>query len=138
MIMAQITETDDKKLKLRAVPAKRLRVFITEEDRHGHDPLYRVVLRLLHDAGIAWATVFKGVEGFGERRVVHTTRDEIMSLNLPLTIEATGAPETIDAVVPRIAALLTSGVLETSRTSAIAPEQRPDASTERGEGGRLC
>jgi PII-like signaling protein len=134
-----MAETPETNLKLQSVPAKSLKVFITEEDRHDHHPLHRVILRLLHDAGIACATVFKGVEGFGERRLVHTTRNEIGSLNLPLTIEATGAPEKIDSVVPRIAALLNSGVLETSHTNVIqpAPEQRL-ASSERGEGGNGC
>lgn len=134
-----MAETSDPKLKLQTAPAKRLKVFITEEDRDDHHPLHRVILRLLHDSGIACATVFKGVEGFGGRRLVHTTRSEIMSLNLPLTIEATGAPEKIDSVALRIAALLNSGVLETSHTSVIqpAPEQ-PAASSERGEGGDGC
>lgn len=135
-----MAETSEKKFKLQVVPAKRLKVFITEEDSYDHQTLFRVVLHLLHDAGIAWAMVCKGVEGFGERRVVHNTRDEIMSLNLPLTIEATGAPEKIDAVVPRIAALITSGLLETFSTSIVLPslEQRPTAASKEGEGGNVC
>jgi uncharacterized protein len=99
-----------------AVPGRKLKVFLVEEDKGQHEPLYLTILHLLHDAGIAGATVFRGVEGFGERRVIHTTRIEVSSFSLPITIEATDAPEKIDAVAPRIAELLSSGLIEISRT----------------------
>ncbi|HZS07551.1 MAG TPA: DUF190 domain-containing protein [Blastocatellia bacterium] len=104
-----------------AVPGRKLKVFLVEEDKGRHEPLYQTIFHLLHDAGIAGATVFRGVEGFGERRVVHTTRIEISSFSLPITIEATDTPEKIDAVAPRIAALLSSGLIEVSRTVMLRP-----------------
>ena len=99
-----------------SVAGKKIKVFLVEEDEGGHEPLYLTILRLLHDQGIAGATVFRGTEGFGERRLIHTSKIEIMSLSLPITIEATDLPEKIDAVSPRIAQLLTSGMVEISRT----------------------
>src|SRR5215813_4088085 len=100
-----------------AIPGKKLKVFLVEEDKSHHGPLYMTVLRLLHDMGVVGATVFRGTEGFGERRVIHTDKLEMMSFSLPITIEATDTPQKIDAVAPRVAELLTSGLVEVSRTS---------------------
>ncbi|HWQ33234.1 MAG TPA: DUF190 domain-containing protein [Blastocatellia bacterium] len=103
------------------VPAARLRVFITEEDAAHHQALWQTILRLLKDAGVAGATVFRGTEGFGESRVIHTARLEIMSCNLPIIIEAVDAPERIEAVTPRLSALVASGLIEISRTFIVRP-----------------
>jgi hypothetical protein len=104
-----------------AVPAKKLKVFLVEEDTRQHESLYLTILHLLRDAGIAGATVFRGTEGFGERRVIHTTKIEVLSYSLPITIEATDTPEKIDAVVSSVAALLGSGLIEVSRTTILRP-----------------
>lgn len=98
------------------LPAKKLRVFLVEEDSYQHEPLSLKILHLLRDEGLAGATVFKGTQGFGLRRVIHTTRVEVLSLSLPLTIEAIDVPEKIDAVIPRLAEMLGSGLIEVSRT----------------------
>ena len=98
------------------VPAKKLKVFVVEEDKRGHEPLYLAILHLLHNSGIAGATVFKATEGFGKRRILHSNKTEIASLNMPVTIEATDTPEKIDAIILQIAGLVTSGLVEVSRT----------------------
>jgi uncharacterized protein len=54
-----------------------LRVFVGESDRHGHRPLYEAIVLKAREAGLAGATVLRGVMGFGglvtvERvRVIH-------------------------------------------------------------------
>jgi PII-like signaling protein len=120
-----------------ALPGKKLKVFLVEEDKGRHEPLYMTILRLLHDAGVAGATVFRGNEGFGERRVIHTDKLEVMSFNLPITIEATDTPEKIDAVAPRVAELLTSGLVEVSRTSILRQGSAPPPNAPL-QGGNVC
>jgi uncharacterized protein len=118
-----------------ATPGKKLKVFLVEEDKSHHEPLYMTILRLLHDAGVVGATMFRGTEGFGERRVIHTDKLEVMSFSLPITIEATDTPEKIDAVAPRIAELLTSGLVEVSRTSIL---RQGRGLTPNAQGGAAC
>jgi hypothetical protein len=95
------------------------------------------ILRLLHDAGVAGAAVFRGTEGFGERRVIHTDKLEVMSFSLPITIEATDSPEKIDEVTPRIAELLTSGLVEVSHTF-ILQQGAGAAADSPSQGGDAC
>jgi len=120
-----------------AIPGKKLKVFLVEEDKSHHEPLYMTILRLLHDMGVVGATVFRGTEGFGERRAIHTDKLEVMSFSLPITIEATDAPEKIDEVAPLIADLLTSGLVEVSRTF-ILHQGLGEASNSPLQGGDTC
>ncbi|MBO0726584.1 MAG: DUF190 domain-containing protein [Blastocatellia bacterium] len=120
-----------------AIPGKKLKIFLVEEDKGRHEPLYMTILRLLHDAGVAGATMFRGNEGFGERRVIHTDRFEVMSFSLPITIEATDTPEKIDAVATRIVELLTSGLVEVSRTLILRRDSGRAQDSPR-QGGDAC
>ncbi len=104
-----------------AVPATKLRIFLVDDDTHRHRPLYQVILKLLHEADIESAVVFKGCEGFGARRVIHTDRIELLSFSLPLIIEATDSPEKIEAAAPRIANILGSGLIEITRCTIVRP-----------------
>src|SRR4051795_6331177 len=55
-------------------PAKRLPVFIGESDHSRHKPLYAEIVHRAHAAGLAGASVMRGIEGFGASQHVHTTR----------------------------------------------------------------
>jgi PII-like signaling protein len=42
---------------------KRLTIFVGESDHHGHTPLAVEIVQRAHRAGLAGATVLRGVEG---------------------------------------------------------------------------
>lgn len=48
---------------------KRLTIFVGESDRHGHTPLATEIVQ--HAAGLAGATVLRGVEGYGASSHIH-------------------------------------------------------------------
>ena len=43
-----------------------LRVFVGESDKYGHHPLYEAMVLKAREAGLAGATVVRGVMGFGK------------------------------------------------------------------------
>ena len=51
-----------------------LRVFTGESDRWEGKPLYEAIVRRARDAGIAGATVLRGIEGYGAHSRVHTAK----------------------------------------------------------------
>ena len=53
---------------------KLLRIFIGESDRWHHQPLYTAIVEAARKAGLGGATVFKGIEGYGGRSIVHAAR----------------------------------------------------------------
>lgn len=92
-------------------PARRLTVFVGEYDTLAHRPLATEIVHRAHQAGLAGASVFHGVEGFGASRAIHTTRILSLSEDLPVVIVIVDTPETIEDFLPQIAPLLAQGLI---------------------------
>jgi PII-like signaling protein len=67
-------------------PAKRLTVFVGEQDAYDHHSVALEVVHRAHAAGLAGATVIRGVEGYGASNHIHTSRLLSLSDDLPLCI----------------------------------------------------
>jgi PII-like signaling protein len=64
-----------------------LRIFIGESDKLGHLPLYEAIVKEARAAGLAGATVLKGVLGYGATARIRTTKILDLSADLPLVVE---------------------------------------------------
>jgi uncharacterized protein len=91
-------------------PAKRLTVLVGETDRWHHKPLYTEIVRRAHAAGMAGATVLRGIEGYGAGRHVHTTRILSLSEDLPVAVVIVDAAERIEAFLPELDEVVAEGV----------------------------
>ncbi|MHB1055293.1 MAG: DUF190 domain-containing protein [Thermoleophilia bacterium] len=98
---------------------KKLIIYVDEKDRSHHRPVYEVLLDILHRNGIAGASVFRGVSGYGADMVVHSSKMLDLSTNLPLKIEAVDSEEKIDLVLPEICEVVETGLVEVSDTLVI-------------------
>jgi PII-like signaling protein len=92
-------------------PAKRLMVFIGESDRHHHKPLYSEIVRRAQEAGLAGASVVRGIEGFGASQHVHTARLLSLSEDLPIVIVIVDDAERIDRFALTLDELITEGLV---------------------------
>jgi len=90
---------------------KRLTIFVGESDRHGHTPLATEIVQRAHQAGLAGATVFRGVEGYGASNHIHTTRILSLSDDLPITVVIVDTDERIQAFLPELDELITEGLV---------------------------
>lgn len=90
---------------------KRLTVLVGESDRHGHTPLATELVHRAHRAGLAGATVFRGVEGYGASSHIHTTRILSLSDDLPMAVVIVDTEERIRAFLADVEALLTGGLV---------------------------
>ena len=75
--------------------AKLLRIFIGENDKVGHQPLYETIVFEAKKQGLSGATVIRGVMGFGANSKVHTTKLFEISSDLPLIVEIVDTEEKI-------------------------------------------
>jgi PII-like signaling protein len=94
-----------------AGPSQRLTIFIGETDRYHHKPLYSEIVKRAHRAGLAGASVFRGMEGFGASSRIHTTRILSLSEDLPMAIIIVDAPERIAGFLPQLDELITEGLV---------------------------
>lgn len=90
---------------------QRLTVYIGESDRHGHTPLATEIVQRAHAAGMAGASVFRGIEGYGASNHIHTTRILSLSDDLPMAIVIVDTPEHIAAFLPYLDELITEGLV---------------------------
>jgi hypothetical protein len=90
---------------------QRLTVYIGESDRHGHTPLATEIVQRAHAAGLAGASVFRGVEGYGASNHIHTTRILSLSDDLPIAIVIIDRPDAVAAFLPQLDELVTEGLV---------------------------
>ncbi|WP_405148578.1 DUF190 domain-containing protein [Sphaerisporangium sp. NBC_01403] len=91
--------------------AVRLTIFIGETDQYRHRPLYTEIVHRAHRHGLAGASVFRGVEGFGASSLIHTTRLLSLSEDLPVAIVIVDAEQKINEFMAELDALVTEGLV---------------------------
>lgn len=90
---------------------ERLTIFIGESDRHRHRPLHTEIVERARRAGLAGATVVRGIEGFGASSHLHTARVLRLSEDLPVVVTIIDAAERIDAFLEVLDELVTGGLV---------------------------
>lgn len=92
-------------------PGKRITVYVGEDDRHDGEPLYVAIVKRAHAAGLAGASVFRGMEGYGASSHIHTTRMLSLSQDLPVAIVIVDAEEPVRAFLPVLDELVEEGIV---------------------------
>lgn len=89
----------------------RIMIFLSEDDRVGHHGLHEALLQRAREDGMAGATIWRGIEGFGRSGRVRTTRFPDMTTGLPLALEVVDLPERIEAFLPAVKELAPSSLV---------------------------
>lgn len=92
-------------------PARRLTVFIGEDDQWHHKPLFTEIVHRAHKTGLAGASVIRGIEGYGASSRIHTTRLLSLSEDLPVAVIIVDAEDRIRAFLPQLDELVTEGLV---------------------------
>jgi len=92
-------------------PALRLTVFVGEDDTWRHKPLYHEIVHRAHAAGLAGASVLRGIEGYGASSRIHTTRLLSLSEDLPIGVIIIDQEDRIRAFLPQLDELVTEGLV---------------------------
>ncbi len=92
-------------------PALRVRVYVGERDHHKRQPLFMAIVEAARKAGLAGASVFKGIEGYGGHAVVHLARVVDVVGDLPVLVELIDSPERIGAFLPTLNAMVGEGLI---------------------------
>jgi PII-like signaling protein len=96
-----------------------LRVFVGESDRHGHRPLYESIVLQAREAGLAGATVLRGVMGFGKHSILHTAKILRLSEDMPMIIEIVDSLDNIEKFLPVLDELIKDGLVTIEKVRVI-------------------
>ena len=92
-------------------PATRLTVMVGESDQAHHRPVYTEIVHRAHSAGLAGASVFRGIEGFGRSQHIHTTRLLSLSEDLPVAVVIVDTDDRVRAFLPQLEDLQIEGLV---------------------------
>jgi PII-like signaling protein len=100
-----------------------LRAFIGERMKHHGRPLHEAIVMAARDAGLAGATVLRGVLGFGHARHIESAKILDLSDDLPLVVEIVDTDARIEAFLPVLDTMIASGLvtLEKARVLRYGP-----------------
>jgi PII-like signaling protein len=106
-------------------PALRLTIFVGEDDTWHRKPLYTEIVHRAHAAGLAGASVVRGIEGYGASSRIHTSRILSLSEDLPLVIVIVDAEQKIRDFLPQLDELVSEGLVILDEVEVIRYVGRP-------------
>ena len=104
---------------------KCLMIFIEDTDTWKGEPLYEVLVRLMHKRGVAGASAVSGITGFGAAGQIHRKGLFGVSDEKPIIIVAVDSEEKIREAIEAVAPLIKEGLICTYDTEVFTPERDP-------------
>jgi len=92
--------------------AKLLRLHFGESDQYKGKPLYEAIVNRCKELKIAGATVFRGLEGYGESAEIH--RHHLVKNDQPIVVTIVDTPENLDRLIPEVEEMMDTGMIATS------------------------
>jgi hypothetical protein len=101
-------------------PALLLRIYIGETDQWHGQPLYHAIVQHSREAGLAGATVLRGLESYGASHHIHTTRILSLSEDLPVVIDIVDQEDRIRAALPALEEMVGDGLITLTPVDVVA------------------
>ena len=98
-------------------PAKLLRLHFSEGDKYQDKPLYEAIVQKCRDLSIAGATVFRGLEGYGESAEIH--RHHLVVHDQPIVVTVIDSEENIRRLLPALEEMVDTGLIAISDVQAV-------------------
>jgi len=105
--------------------AKLLRLHFGESDQYNGRPLYEAIVNRCKELKIAGATVFRGLEGYGETAEMH--RHHLIKKDQPIVVTIVDTPENLGRLIPEVEEMMDTGMIATSDVDYMRIEKPPAA-----------
>jgi PII-like signaling protein len=99
--------------------AVQLRIYFGEDDKFEHKPLHEAIVLKAREMHLAGATVLRGHIGFGHSSHIHTTKILRLSQDLPIVVELVDSQEKIDAFLPVLDGMMSSGLVTMEKVQVL-------------------
>ena len=105
--------------------AQLLRLHFCESDQYNGKPLYEAIVDLCRELKIAGATVFRGLEGYGETAEIH--RHRLIRKDQPIVVTIVDTTENLARLIPEVEQMMDTGMIATSDVEFMRIEKPPTA-----------
>jgi PII-like signaling protein len=110
--------------------ARLLRIHIAESDRYDGKPLYEAIVNKCREMKIAGATVFRGLEGYGETAEIH--KHHLTRHDQPILISIIDTAENLARLAPVVEDMMDTGLIATSDVQIVRVQKKAPAPHEKG------
>lgn len=91
--------------------ALRLKIYIGENDTYKGKPLYKAIVEKLREMGMAGATVYRGILGFGKKSKLHSADVLRLSADMPIIVEVVDRGYKIEKAIFEIKPMIKDGMI---------------------------
>ncbi len=99
--------------------ARMMRIYMGESDRWNGEPLFEAILKRLRYMGIAGATVYRGILGYGVKGHTHKSGMLPFSHDLPVMIAVVDSAEKLKQAIEEIESMMQDGIIVLSDVDVI-------------------
>jgi len=99
--------------------AMLLRIFLGQDERYEHQPLYEAIVMKAREHHLAGATVLRGPLGYGHSSRIHTTKVLRLSQDLPMVIEIVDSEEKINDFLSVLDGMMSSGLITLEKVQVL-------------------
>jgi PII-like signaling protein len=103
--------------------AKLLRLHFGESDLYRGKPLYEAIVQRCRELRIAGATVFRGLEGYGESAEIH--RHHVIRKDQPIVVTIVDTEENLRRLIPEVEEMMDTGMIASSDVEFVRVEKMP-------------
>jgi PII-like signaling protein len=103
--------------------AKLLRLHFGESDQYNGKPLYEAIVNRCKELKIAGATVFRGLEGYGETAEIH--RHHLIKKDQPIVVTIVDTQENLARLISEVEEMMDTGMIATSDVDYMRIEKPP-------------
>jgi PII-like signaling protein len=115
---------------LTAGPGKKVGIYVAEDQHYHGSAAYAAILDFLFFHGVSGATVTRGIAGFGADHHLHTTSLVDLAVHLPVKIEFIETAEKTEELLPKLQAMVGTGLIEMHDTTIVKPAETKQKQAE--------
>lgn len=99
--------------------AKLLRVHFGEDDKWNGKPLYEAIVEKCRELGIAGATVYRGLMGYGASTLIHRSHLLPFTHEAPILVQIVDTEENVRKLLPFLDEFVAEGLISLSDVEVI-------------------
>ena len=99
--------------------AKMLRIHFGEDDKWHGKPLYQAIVDKCRELGMAGATVYRGLEGYGASAHIRKSHMVSLSSDQPIVVYVVDTEENVRRLLPALDEMVNEGLIAMSDVEVI-------------------